>query len=177
MYFSDVYGDRRVPKELTRDAELWGECLSGALYWNDFHRLAKECGFLDPRLVTDSPITVANERLEEVIGGRVKFYSATYRLMKLPTLEPDCEDYGQAVVYNGGIPHNPHRCVLDDHHVFETGKMAAVCGNTYRMLNETRFAPYFTFHGDWSRHYGLFEGCGKTIPYTSAGKAAGGSCC
>ena len=28
------YSDRRVPKELREDAVLWGECISGALYWN-----------------------------------------------------------------------------------------------------------------------------------------------
>ena len=40
LYFSDVYADRRVPRSLRDDPELYGECLSGALYWNDFHNLA-----------------------------------------------------------------------------------------------------------------------------------------
>ena len=54
MYFSDVYSTRRVPKSLREDKVLllhhapsahphsappplqvlWGECISGALYWN-----------------------------------------------------------------------------------------------------------------------------------------------
>ena len=38
MYFSDVYSSRRVPEALVRDSVLYGECLSGALYWNDFIR-------------------------------------------------------------------------------------------------------------------------------------------
>jgi hypothetical protein len=42
FYFSDVYASARVPVDLQQDSELWGECLSGALYWNDFVRLAKE---------------------------------------------------------------------------------------------------------------------------------------
>ena len=33
LYFSDVYANRRVPKALQEDEVLWGECLSGALYW------------------------------------------------------------------------------------------------------------------------------------------------
>lgn len=33
LYFSDVYANRRVPKSLQEDEVLWGECLSGALYW------------------------------------------------------------------------------------------------------------------------------------------------
>lgn len=42
LYFSDVYCDRRIPKHLQEDQVLWGECLSGALYWNDFLRMAKK---------------------------------------------------------------------------------------------------------------------------------------
>ena len=45
MYFSDVYADRRVPQHLVNDPVLYGECLSGAMYWNDFHNLAREVGF------------------------------------------------------------------------------------------------------------------------------------
>ena len=42
LYFSDVYADRRVPAALMADPVLYGECLSGALYWNDFIQLAKQ---------------------------------------------------------------------------------------------------------------------------------------
>ncbi len=49
MYFSDVYADRRMPETLAKDPILFGECLSGAFYWNDFHNTAKACGFLDPQ--------------------------------------------------------------------------------------------------------------------------------
>jgi len=41
LYFSDVYADRRVPGALRSDPVLHGECLAGALYWNDFLRLAR----------------------------------------------------------------------------------------------------------------------------------------
>lgn len=41
MYFSDVYVDRRLPEAVRRDPVLYGECLGGALYWNDFLRLAR----------------------------------------------------------------------------------------------------------------------------------------
>lgn len=40
FYFSDVYADRRVPESVRSDPVLYGECLGGALYWNDFIRLA-----------------------------------------------------------------------------------------------------------------------------------------
>ena len=63
----------------------------------------------------------------------------------------------------------------------ETGKVFPVCGNTFKMLKDTRFAPHFEFIGDFSNHYGVFAGCGASSPFDSlneAGEAqAGGSCC
>ena len=50
----------------------------GALYWNDFLRLAKECGFKDPRLVKDAPITIENAPMKTLLGP-IEFFSATYR--------------------------------------------------------------------------------------------------
>ncbi|MBL3598865.1 MAG: methyltransferase domain-containing protein [gamma proteobacterium endosymbiont of Lamellibrachia anaximandri] len=180
LYFSDVYSDRRVPEHLVSDPVLYGECLSGALYWNDFQNLAKKTGFADPRLVEDRPITIDNPEIEEKIG-HIGFYSATYRLFKLDGLEPACEDYGQAVVYKGGIPESEQTFALDDHHIIEKGRMFLVCGNTYRMLNETRFSEYFEFYGNWDTHYGIFDDCGSSLPFKQAGQgeeeSAGGGCC
>jgi hypothetical protein len=47
------------------------------------------------------------------------------------------------------------------------------------MLAETRFAPYFDFIGDFSTHYGIFPGCGTSIPFATEGaaQASGGGCC
>jgi arsenite methyltransferase len=177
MYFSDVYADRRLSDAVKNDPVLYGECLGGALYWNDFHSLAKQAGFLDPRLVEDRPLGVTDEKLAAKVG-QSKFFSATYRLFKLPDLEPLCEDYGQAVIYNGGVEHSEDVFVLDKHHAIEKGKVFPVCGNTWKMLKDTRFSPHFTFIGDFSRHYGIFAGCGTTIPYaTTAGASAAGACC
>lgn len=167
MYFSDVYADRRIPEDLQNDPVLWGECLSGALYWNDFLNIAKSAGFTDPRVVSSNPITVENEELQDKLGD-IQFFSVTYRLFKLESLESDCEDYGQAVRYKGTIKHNPAFFDLDNHHRFPKGKMMAVCGNTYMMLNDTRFAEHFEFFGDWNTHYGIFEGCGGNIPFKSS---------
>jgi arsenite methyltransferase len=178
MYFSDVYADRRLSDAVRADPVLYGECLGGALYWNDFHSLAKQAGFLDPRLVEDRPLGVTDEALAAKLGD-AKFYSATYRLFKIDTLEPLCEDYGQAVVYQGGVAHSEDVFVLDKHHAIAKGKVFPVCGNTWKMLQDTRFAPYFQFIGDFSRHYGIFAGCGTTIPYDTgaAGATTPAACC
>ena len=187
MYFSDVYASRRVPQALQNDPVLWGECLSGALYWNDFQNMAMKVGFIDPRLVEDSPITIANSTVLDTInqGGNanLEFYSATYRLIKLPNvLEPDCEDYGQAVVYKGTIPRAPSQWKLDKGHVFEKGRMFPVCGNTYNMLQHLPgIKDHFDFYGDFNHHYGIFEGCGSSMPFDgstgSSDSASGKSCC
>ena len=179
MYFSDVYADRRVPQHLVNDPVLYGECLSGAMYWNDFHNLAREVGFKDPRLVESSPLTINAEDVRQKIG-HIGFYSATYRLFKLAGLEPACEDYGQAVAYRGTVPGHAARLALDEHHVMEKGKLFPVCGNTWRMLKDTRFADHFDFHGSWDTHYGIFEGCGTALPFSGTpapDSSAGGSCC
>jgi SAM-dependent methyltransferase len=178
LYFSDVYADRRVPTPLLEDPVLHGECLSGALYWGDFNRLSKEAGFADPRLVSDRPLAINDARVADKLNG-IAFFSATYRLFKLAGLEPQCEDYGQAVVYKGTVPDQPHAFELDAHHRIETGRVFPVCGNSWTMLAETRFAPHFDFIGDFSRHYGVFPGCGTAMPYGDAqdvGKSGAGCC-
>lgn len=175
MYFSDVYCDRRISAELQKDPVLWGECLSGALYWNDFLNYSKNAGFTDPRVVESQGITIENDELEEKLGD-LQFFSVTYRLFKLDGLESDCEDYGQSVRYKGSINGNTHSFDLDDHHNFPKGKMMAVCGNTYKMLADTRFAKHFEFFGTWDTHYGIFEGCGGNMPFDSADGFAE-SCC
>ncbi len=41
------------------------------------------------------------------------------------------------------------------HHAIEKDKVSqlrALRGNTWKMLKDTRFAPHFTFIGDFSRH-------------------------
>jgi len=177
LYFSDIYADRRLPAALREDELLYGECLGGALYWNDFHNLAKRHGFADPRLVEDRPIAITDPKLAAKLGN-TRFYSATYRLFKLDDLEPACEDHGQAVIYHGGIAAAPHTFVLDKHHHIETGKAFPVCGNTYRMLHDSRFAPYFSFIGDFSQHFGIFQGCGSVLPYDNDNSTANpGACC
>lgn len=177
LYFSDIYADRRLPAALREDELLYGECLGGALYWNDFHNLAKRHGFADPRLVEDRPIAITDPKLAAKLGN-TRFYSATYRLFKLDDLEPACEDHGQAVIYHGGIAAAPHSFVLDKHHQIETGKVFPVCGNTYRMLHDSRFAPYFSFIGDFSQHFGIFQGCGSVLPYDNDNSSATpGACC
>lgn len=178
FYFADVYADRRLAEEVRNDPVVYGECLGGSLYWGDFLALAKQSGFADPRLVTSRPLEITDQDVEAKVGT-ARFYSATYRLFKVFELEVACEDYGQAVIYKGGIPDAPHRFVLDSHHVIERGRIFPVCGNTWHILKQSRFAAHFEFIGDFSTHYGVFPGCGTNIPFieNNPGAAGVGACC
>jgi SAM-dependent methyltransferase len=166
FYFADVYADRRIDAALRDDPVLYGECLSGALYWNDFLRLARSSGFADPRLVSSRPLAITDPELV-ARTGETRFFSATYRLFNIPELEDACEDHGQAVAYRGTVPGHAHGFDLDAHHHFATGRIVPVCGNTWRMLQQTRLAPYFSYYGDFDRHYGLFPGCGGALPFAT----------
>jgi SAM-dependent methyltransferase len=178
LYFSDIYAERRVPEPLRRDPVLHGECLSGALYWGDFQRLARGAGFLDPRLVASRPLAITDPALADMLGG-IRFHSATYRLFKLDGLEPACEDYGQAVIYRGTVPGSPAAFALDAHHIMDAGRVFPLCGNSWHMLAGTRFSPHFDFIGDFSRHFGIFPGCGTASPFAADGSASSGigACC
>ncbi len=102
LFFSDVYADRRIPKNLRDNKLIWDECLSGALYIEDFRRIMQNVGFLDHRIVKKSVITVNNQQIEEALKG-IKFYSLTVRAFKLNDLEDRCEDYGQTATYKGTV--------------------------------------------------------------------------
>ena len=164
LYFSDVYADRRVPAALLADPVLHGECLAGALYWGDFVPMAKAAGFADPRLVSDRPLDINDAGIAAKLDG-IAFHSATWRLFKLDGLEAQCEDYGQAVRYRGTVRGSERVFHLDGHHAMEAGRTFPVCGNTWKMLAETRFAPHFEFFGNFSRHFGVFAGCGISGPF------------
>ena len=172
IYFSDVYSDRRIPQTLKIEPVLLGECLGGALYWEDFRRIMEELGCPDVRVVKQSPITLEDPEVEAKIG-MVDFRSVTVRAFKMP-LEDRCEDFGQLAIYKGTIGENPHAFDLDDHHHFEKGKPLRVCGNTYDMLASGRYAQHFELMGDKSTHFGLFD-CAP--PNTSLSLDSGAACC
>jgi arsenite methyltransferase len=172
FYFSDVYANRRIPQELQDNPILWGECLSGALYWNDFLHLVRKVGFNDSRLVKSRLISPSNDELEKLLEG-YRFYSATYRLFKIPELEYDCENYGQSVMYIG----EGDSWSLDNHHTFAKDVETSVCGNTYLMIAKTRFCKYFDLRGSFDNHLGIYPECGKNIPFEESLCGGGSGCC
>jgi SAM-dependent methyltransferase len=169
LYFSDVFADRRIPKELSEDPILRGECLGGALYIEDFRRLLAKVGWPDYRDVSVCPISLDNDAIDAKVGF-ANFTSRTIRTFKLDILEDICEDYGQVAYYKGTIPGHPHYFDLDDHHRFFTDQPMLVCGNTAAMVGDTRFGKAFMVTGDHSVHYGAFDCAAAAAP-------ASGGCC
>ena len=176
LYFSDIFSGRRISDELRKDPVLYGECLSGALYIEDFRRILHGIGCLDYRVYSQRQLTLDDSKIEAK-AGMIDFYSMTIRAFKLDSLEDICEDYGQVAIYNGGVADSPHPFMLDDHHLFYTGKPMLVCGNTASMIEETRFGKYFSVIGDRSTHFGPFDCKPAASPAQEMAANAGGSCC
>lgn len=171
LFFSDVFADRRVPAQLAADPVLRGECLSGAMYFEDFRRLMADVGCPDFRYTSSREIGLTSKEIEEKIGF-ISFFSRTIRAFKLDDLEDICEDYGQVAYYDGSIPGHPHFFDLDDHHRFFTNRPMLVCGNSASMISRTRYGKAFKVMGDRSTHFGAFAGCG-----VDEKSASSGSCC
>ncbi len=72
---SDIVSDRPVPQYLVRDADKWGNCLSGALTLTSYIADMVEAGFLGVHLIKYSPW--------QVIDG-IHFFSVTLTGYKMP---------------------------------------------------------------------------------------------
>lgn len=140
LYFSDVYSSGRLPNEIKQHKVLWGECIGGALWWEDLVQLAQEAGFSRPRLVTASIITVDNKELQDILGD-FKFISATYRLFKVA--KDNCK--ARRVIYNGGITGVEDCFPFDCQYTFKTGEVVEVDGDLAKILSSSRFVEDFTF--------------------------------
>ena len=174
LYLSDVFSGRRVPKPLTTDPVLLGECLGGALYIEDFRRMLAKVGCFDYRTVSKTPITLNNDDIQRK-AGMIDFYSMTVRTFKCD-FEDICENFGHVANYQGTLPEFPHGFTLDDHHYFQTGIPVPVCGNTYKMISESRFKDYFKVIGDFSTHYGPFD-CSIVPQQEGIHTNDNGACC
>lgn len=156
LYFSDIFSASRIPAELFNDPVLHGECLSGAMYIEDFRRILENLGCKDYRILNNVKLEVTDPEIKEKIKG-IDFYTITVRAFKIDGLEDRNEDYGQSAVYKGTINNYPEELKLDFDYNFKKGEATKICGNTAKILEKSRFAPHFDIIGDQSKHYGLFK--------------------
>lgn len=157
LYFSDVYTDRRIPDHLKNDKVLWGECLSGSLYIEDFRRIMAKVGFNYYYVVSQSQITVGNEEIQQQLGG-IKFYSITIKAYKIPELEDKCEDYQEEAEYLGTLGEGlENRFDYDLTHKFIKGEKMKVCRNLALVLTKCGLYQKHFSVSDSKSHQGLFD--------------------
>ena len=156
-YFTDVFTDRRIPQETSDKIENVALRLGGALFVEDFRRIAQGLGFHDPRYVVTrkTPLTDA----EASLFPGIAFATVTCRLLNSELTSDHCEDYGEEVVYDGTLPDYPDFFLFDKDIKFPAGKPCHVCDNVSVLgLGGCRYAKVITVKGDRSAHFGDIHG-------------------
>ena len=98
LYFSDIFSDRRVPPKFYDDPVLRGECLSGALYLEDFRRILAKHGINAFYDVETSELHVGDFQIATKLGC-IGFASHTVRAIKC-----DLEDREEKLRAGGHLP-------------------------------------------------------------------------
>ncbi len=86
-YFTDVFADRRMQREISDNIDNVALRLGGAMYINDFRRIAQQLGFNDPRYLITNKTPVTEK--ESALFGGTSFATITCRLVNTPT-PPTC---------------------------------------------------------------------------------------
>ena len=93
---SDIVSDRDLPKDITENKQLWGECLGGAVEENKFISYLEQTGFYG--------IEVLSKTYWKSIEN-IDFYSVTVRGYKFEK-SPTCVFTGYKAVYIGPFQSN-----------------------------------------------------------------------
>lgn len=126
-YFTDVFADRRMQREISDNIDNVALRLGGAMYINDFRRIAQQLGFNDPRYLITNKTPVTEK--ESALFDGTSFATITCRLVNTPYTSDVCEDYGEFVTYKGGLPDFPDYFLFDKDIKFPVGKRCHVCNN------------------------------------------------
>ena len=147
----------RFSQAISDDRARIAERLGGALYINDFRRLAQAAGFADPRYLYTWKTPLTDE--EQAHYPDTAFATITARLMASDLTEDVCESFGETVIYKGTLPDFPDYFLFDKDIKFPTGKTCTVCGNvTGTVSYGSRYAAVFDVTGDRSQHIGDTHG-------------------
>eukprot|EP00106_Octopus_bimaculoides_P017032 XP_014784474.1 PREDICTED: arsenite methyltransferase-like [Octopus bimaculoides] len=157
-----------------------GECISGALYWKDFHELAGDVGFSQARIVSVSPIPVDREDFRKILGD-IQFVSVTYRLFKLP---PDYQKTPAQAIYNGEITDHENEFKFDHQLTFLTNEPVCIDSETHAILKYSRFKDEFMIRTQKCGTTGEGDSCSAVInPFEllktlqTSGKTIANACC
>ncbi len=178
LFFRDLFTDRRPTEAFKKEAAQKSSTIAGALYIEDQRRMLNEAGWPNLRYFEFSAkLTLPSAQLRR-FSQDVRFFTATIRAFKVPGLLTDiCEEYGQTVIYNGGIPGMEGGFVFDRKHTYGADQVCTVCNNPAAVLSTSRYREFFTVDGDRSHHLGAC--CGGILKGVDLehGTAPGSSCC
>lgn len=158
-YFTDVFADRRMQREISDNIDNVALRLGGAMYINDFRRIAQQLGFNDPRYLITNKTPVTEK--ESALFDGASFATITCRLVNTPYTSDVCEDYGEFVTYKGGLPDFPDYFLFDKDIKFPVGKRCHVCNNVTSLVIPEfggRYAAVFDYEGSRERHAGDTHG-------------------
>ncbi|XP_072173233.1 arsenite methyltransferase-like [Diadema setosum] len=139
FYFSDIYVSEPLPEHIRKHKVLWGECLAGALCWQELVQFAEECGFTQPRVMTARKVKVEDKRLLEVTGD-ITFVSVTYRLFKL---SKDAPRSPAVATYLGTLNEYEKELPFDTENKFKTDVPLKVDGDLAAVLRASRYSKHF----------------------------------
>ncbi len=157
FYFTDVFTDRRIPKSISDDINAIATRLGGAMFIEDFRRIAQSNGFYDPRYVMTWKTPLNGE--EQSLFPNIAFATITSRLINSELTSDHCEDYGEEIIYDGSLPDYPNFFLFDKDIKFPAGQPCHVCDNVSVLgLGGSRYAKVIKVSGDRSIHYGDIHG-------------------
>ncbi len=156
-YFTDVFTDRRIPQDVSNKIENVAMRLGGAMFIEDFRRIAQESGFHDPRYVMTWKTPLTEE--EQAIYPDIAFATITSRLINSELTCDHCEDYGEEVVYDGSLADYPDFFLFDKDIKFPANKTCHVCDNVSVLgLGNSRYKKVIKVSGNRDVHYGDIHG-------------------
>lgn len=164
-YFTDVFTDRRIPEEVSDNIENVAMRLGGAMFIEDFRRVAQDAGFHDPRYVMTWKTPVSEE--EAAKYPDIAFATITSRLINSELTSDHCEDMGEEIIYDGSLPDYPDFFLFDKDIKFPAGQACHVCDNVSVLgLGDSRYAKVIKVNGNRDVHYGDIHGDNiiKTAP-------------
>ena len=155
LFFSDVFCDRRVPEGFYDDPILRGECLSGAMYIEDFRRMIAEYGIKTFYVVDKEELHIGDFRIATKLGFAT-FYSYTLRAIKSSDFEDREENYCQFATYLGTMPENTRYFDLTSEIRLIKGRKCAISSNMATLLLQSRYADHFDVSKP-GEHVGTFD--------------------
>ncbi len=155
LYFSDIFSNRRVPEGFYDDPILRGECLSGAMYVEDFRRMLANLGTQVCYDVAHEGLEVGDFQIATKLGS-IGFASRTMRAIKCQAFEDREEDYQQTATYLGTMPENSRYFDLDSEVRFIKDRPLAISGNMATFLQESRYGKHFRIT-ERKDHVGPFD--------------------